>query len=49
GLLSGWDVRRTVSFANAAGALVAGRLACSEAMPTESEVDEKLREVNSAV
>ncbi|CAL9473580.1 5-dehydro-2-deoxygluconokinase [Streptomyces sp. enrichment culture] len=49
GLLAGWDVRRTVSFANAAGALVAGRLACSEAMPTESEVDEKLREVNSAV
>ncbi|CAL9333761.1 5-dehydro-2-deoxygluconokinase [Streptomyces sp. enrichment culture] len=49
GLLSGWEVRRTVSFANAAGALVAGRLACSDAMPTASEVDEKLREVNSAV
>ncbi|MFJ9180553.1 5-dehydro-2-deoxygluconokinase [Streptomyces sp. NPDC102360] len=49
GLLSGWDVRRTVSFANAAGALVAGQLACSDAMPTESEVEEKLREVHSAV
>ncbi|MFD8864510.1 5-dehydro-2-deoxygluconokinase [Streptomyces sp. NPDC059590] len=44
GLLSGWDTRRTVSFANAAGALVAGRLACSEAMPTEDEVAAKLRE-----
>ncbi|MBC2900224.1 5-dehydro-2-deoxygluconokinase [Streptomyces cupreus] len=49
GLLSGWDLPRTVAFANAAGALVAGRLACSEAMPTEAEVDEKLREVNRAV
>jgi 5-dehydro-2-deoxygluconokinase len=44
GLLSGWDTARTVSFANAAGAIVAGRLACSDAMPTEAEVDAKLRE-----
>ncbi|UYQ66207.1 5-dehydro-2-deoxygluconokinase [Streptomyces peucetius] len=44
GLLSGWDTERTVSFANAAGALVAGRLACSEAMPTGAEVEAKLRE-----
>ncbi|MFH8468318.1 5-dehydro-2-deoxygluconokinase [Streptomyces sp. NPDC017991] len=44
GLLSGWDTRRTVTFANAAGALVAGRLACSDAMPTEAEVDAKVRE-----
>ncbi|MET9462843.1 5-dehydro-2-deoxygluconokinase [Streptomyces canus] len=43
GLLSGWDTRRTVSFANAAGALVAGRLSCSDAMPTQAEVEEKLR------
>ncbi|GAA3845575.1 5-dehydro-2-deoxygluconokinase [Streptomyces phyllanthi] len=43
GLLSGWDTHRTVSFANAAGAIVAGRLACSDAMPTEAEVEEKLR------
>ncbi|MDT7845315.1 5-dehydro-2-deoxygluconokinase [Streptomyces justiciae] len=49
GLLSGWDVRRTVSFANAAGAIVAGRLSCSDAMPTESEVNAKLDEVPSAV
>ncbi|KDN75555.1 5-dehydro-2-deoxygluconokinase [Streptomyces olindensis] len=49
GLLSGWDTRRTVSFANAAGAIVAGRLACSEAMPTEAEVNAKLDEVPRAV
>ncbi|WP_425838079.1 5-dehydro-2-deoxygluconokinase [Streptomyces fractus] len=49
GLLSGWDVARTVSFANAAGALVAGRLACSDAMPTAAEVEEKLREVSGDV
>ncbi|MFF4568305.1 5-dehydro-2-deoxygluconokinase [Streptomyces sp. NPDC001410] len=46
GLLSGWDTRRTVSFANAAGAIVAGRLACSDAMPTEAEVDVRLREAS---
>ena len=38
GLHRGWDLRRTMAFANAAGALVAGRLACSSAMPTEDEV-----------
>ncbi|MET8472257.1 5-dehydro-2-deoxygluconokinase [Streptomyces sp. NPDC006422] len=48
GLLSGWDVTRTVAFANAAGALVAGRLACSDAMPTAPEVEAKLREVRDA-
>ncbi|MZG15541.1 5-dehydro-2-deoxygluconokinase [Streptomyces sp. SID5914] len=46
GLLSGWDTRRTVTFANAAGAIVAGRLACAEAMPTEDEVKSKLREAS---
>ncbi|MGW3133806.1 5-dehydro-2-deoxygluconokinase [Streptomyces sp. NPDC001123] len=46
GLLSGWDTRRAVSFANAAGAIVAGRLACSEAMPTEAEVEQKLQEAS---
>ncbi|WP_406222485.1 5-dehydro-2-deoxygluconokinase [Streptomyces canus] len=39
GLLSGWDLERTVRFANAAGAHVAARLACSSAMPTQAEVD----------
>ncbi|MDT0479348.1 5-dehydro-2-deoxygluconokinase [Streptomyces doebereineriae] len=48
GLLSGWDTRRTVTFANAAGAVVAGRLSCSDAMPIEAEVDAKLREASLA-
>ncbi len=38
GLLSGWRPRNTVAFANAAGAIVASRLLCSDAMPTETEV-----------
>ena len=48
GLLEGWDLERTVRFANAAGAIVAGALACSSAMPTESEVEQKLKETASA-
>jgi 5-dehydro-2-deoxygluconokinase len=39
GILAGWDLDRTVRFANAAGAIVASRLACSSAMPTTEEVD----------
>ena len=39
GLLSGWPLRRTLEFAKAAGAIVASRLACADAMPTEAEVD----------
>jgi 5-dehydro-2-deoxygluconokinase len=31
-------------FCNAAGAIVASRLACSDAMPTADEVEAKLRE-----
>ncbi|MGA5900951.1 5-dehydro-2-deoxygluconokinase [Streptomyces venetus] len=42
GLLSGWDLEKTMRHANAAGALVASRLACSSAMPTESEVEDLL-------
>jgi len=38
GLLSGWDTAAVIRFANAAGALVASRLACSDAMPTAGEV-----------
>ncbi|MGW2695576.1 5-dehydro-2-deoxygluconokinase [Streptomyces sp. NPDC001296] len=38
GMLSGWPLERAVRHANAAGALVASRLACSSAMPTEPEV-----------
>ncbi|MFI5937958.1 5-dehydro-2-deoxygluconokinase [Actinoplanes sp. NPDC051494] len=38
GLLSGWDLAAILRFGNAAGALVASRLACADAMPTEDEV-----------
>ncbi|GGB87413.1 sugar kinase [Knoellia flava TL1] len=47
GLLSGWDLRRVVEFANVAGAIVAGRLECSTAMPTTDEVEDALRPVGS--
>ncbi|MGP3987595.1 5-dehydro-2-deoxygluconokinase [Streptomyces sp. 3N207] len=43
GLLSGWDLEYTMRYANAAGALVASRLACSSAMPTAAEVGDLLR------
>jgi 5-dehydro-2-deoxygluconokinase len=39
GLLAGWDLERMLRFANAAGAIVASRLACADAMPTEEEVN----------
>lgn len=39
GLLSGWDLVRSVEYGNAAGAIVAGRLTCADAMPTVAEVD----------
>lgn len=39
GLLAGWDTERILSFANAAGAVVAGRLACADAMPTTEELE----------
>jgi len=42
GLLVGWDLERVMRFANAAGAIVASRLACSDAMPTAAEVDDLL-------
>lgn len=38
GLLGGWDLKRTIDFANAAGAHVAARRECATAMPTEAEV-----------
>ncbi len=40
GLLSDWDLVRTVRYGNAAGAIVAGRLTCADAMPTVAEVDD---------
>jgi 5-dehydro-2-deoxygluconokinase len=45
GLLSGWPPRRVVEFANAAGAIVAGRLLCADAMPTTDEVNDVLQNV----
>ena len=39
GLLSGWDASRIAEYANAAGAVVASRLACADAMPTMAELD----------
>lgn len=42
GLLSGWDLETMLRFANAAGAIVAGRLECSTAMPFEQEVHDAL-------
>ena len=38
GLLEGWSWEATIPFANAAGAYVAGQLACADAMPTEEQV-----------
>jgi 5-dehydro-2-deoxygluconokinase len=44
GLLAGWDLERVMRFANAAGSIVAGRLACADAMPTSDEVEAVLEE-----
>jgi 5-dehydro-2-deoxygluconokinase len=42
GLLAGWDLARTLRYANAAGAIVASRLECSSAMPTVAEIEDAL-------
>jgi 5-dehydro-2-deoxygluconokinase len=47
-LLSGWDLHAAIRFCNAAGAIVASRLACADAMPTSDEVDAILQEVPGA-
>lgn len=44
GLLSGWPLAQVLDFANAAGALVASRLSCADAMPTPDEVTGLLTE-----
>src|SRR3954468_7922931 len=46
GLLAGWDARRCAEYANAAGAFVAARLACADAMPTASELEQMLEGVS---
>ncbi|HEY3529813.1 MAG TPA: 5-dehydro-2-deoxygluconokinase [Nocardioides sp.] len=45
GLLAGWDLERILRFANAAGAYVAGRFACADAMPTTDELEELMQGV----
>ena len=39
GLLSEWPLERTIRLANAAGAFVAARLACADAMPTLEDIE----------
>ncbi|HVL97353.1 MAG TPA: 5-dehydro-2-deoxygluconokinase [Solirubrobacteraceae bacterium] len=39
GLLQGWPLERTIRLANAAGAHVAARLACADAMPALGELE----------
>jgi 5-dehydro-2-deoxygluconokinase len=48
GLLSDWDLETMMRFCNAAGAIVASRLSCADAMPTESEVQQLLQEATRA-
>ena len=45
GLLAGWDLGRTLRFANAAGAFVAGQFACADAMPTTKDLEELMQGV----
>jgi 5-dehydro-2-deoxygluconokinase len=47
GLLSGWETEQILRFANAAGAVVAGRMACADAMPTTAELDSLLEEARA--
>jgi 5-dehydro-2-deoxygluconokinase len=49
GLLAGWPLERLLHFANAAGAIVASRLSCSDAMPTSDEVERLISEREAAV
>ncbi|MEV6394820.1 5-dehydro-2-deoxygluconokinase [Streptomyces sp. NPDC051907] len=42
GLLAGWELEDVMRYANAAGAIVAARLACSSAMPRAAEVEQVL-------
>jgi len=44
GLLADWPLERVLRFANVAGAIVASRLECSTAMPTDREVERLMGE-----
>jgi 5-dehydro-2-deoxygluconokinase len=48
GLLAGWDLEAAMRFCNAAGAIVASRLACADDMPTEAEVRDLMGEAARA-
>jgi 5-dehydro-2-deoxygluconokinase len=48
GILSGWTLLDTIRFANTAGAIVASRLACSDAMPTVGEIELLMEKVSRA-
>ena len=48
GVLAGWALGDTIRFANAAGAIVASRLACSDAMPTRQEIEELMEGARGA-
>jgi 5-dehydro-2-deoxygluconokinase len=48
GVLAGWTLLDTIRFANAAGAIVASRLSCSDAMPTTEEIERLLEKVSRA-
>jgi 5-dehydro-2-deoxygluconokinase len=39
GLINGWQLERTIRLANAAGAYVAGQLACADAMPSLADIE----------
>ena len=45
GLLAGWELERILRFANAAGAYVAGQLACADAMPSTADLQSMLEGV----
>jgi len=42
GVLAAWTLEDVIRFANTAGAIVASRLSCSEAMPTVPEIEDLL-------
>jgi 5-dehydro-2-deoxygluconokinase len=46
GLLAGWELERILRFANAAGAYVAGQLACADAMPSTADLESMLEGVS---
>lgn len=48
GMLTTWDLETVIRFANAAGAIVASQIACSDAMPAPAEVAQLLEETGRA-